>query len=192
MAATEIVDLDAIFEGDFTLQKYSQLRFAVQGNEANANALEERVGTMEGEGPQESLKLGIAQLLLGRTQRAIALFKVAHPESEIASIFLGKANLDLDRPQEAKLAYREALVKHKDSRPIAYGVVFATLRLGDYEESLEILDRAEERFGADVETRFLRGFHSELLGDYAVAREAYEEVIEKIPQHPHALFRLAH
>lgn len=187
-----VVDIQSLFEGDFTLQKYSALRNAAQSNEANARSLEDLVAAMEGaKGAVNHMKRGIGLWVLGRSLQAMEELKKGHPSEELASIFLGKALLDLDEPAKANVVYREALAEHADSRPIAYGLVFAILRLGDFEEATKILDRAEKRFGADVETRFLRGFHSELVGEYGEAREAYEEVLEQRELHPHALFRLA-
>ncbi|HBP16737.1 MAG TPA: DNA-directed RNA polymerase subunit alpha [Planctomycetes bacterium] len=186
-----VVDLKPIVEADFSLGTYSQLRRHAQSNEVNAQQLEQLVADMKANDSTSAMKKGVCSLILGKTNQAMELLKQGHPDSEIAAIFLGKCLLDLDRVPEALVAYREALAKHKDSRPIAYGLVFAMLRDGQLEEGLDVLTRAEERFGRDVETVFLRGFHDELNGHYGEAKEAYETVIEQVPQHPHALFRLA-
>ncbi|MGE0712019.1 MAG: DNA-directed RNA polymerase subunit alpha C-terminal domain-containing protein [Planctomycetota bacterium] len=189
--APVVVDLKPIVDSEFTLRTYSELRRHAQSNEANAQQLELLVSEMDGGGDHGAMKKGICCLILGKTQQAMELLKQAHPSEELASIFLGKCLLDLDRVPEALVMYREALAKHADSRPIAYGLVFAMLRHGEQEEGVQVLDRAEERFGRDVETVFLRGFASELQGEYGVAKDAYETVIDQVPQHPHALFRLA-
>lgn len=186
-----VVDLKPLVEGEFTLGTYSQLRRHAQSNEVNAQQLEALAAEMNDSEPVSAMKKGVCSLILGKTMQAIDLLQRAHPKIEIASIFLGKCLLDVDRVTEALVMYREALAKHADSRPVAYGLVFAMLRLGDYEGAQDVLGRAEERFGADVETLFLRGFHEELTGDYHEAKEKYEKVIEQVPQHPHALFRYA-
>lgn len=187
-----VIDVPALFEGEFNLRKYSEIRNAAQSNEVNAKALEAVIDGMDGtRNPADHTKRGIGLWILGRSFEAIEELKKGHPAEELASIFLGKAYLDLDEPAKANMVYREALAKHADSQPIAYGLVFAMFRLGDHEGGLDVLSRAEERFGANVETGFLRGFCAELTGDYPTAKIAYEEVIEKIPQHPHGLFRLA-
>jgi DNA-directed RNA polymerase subunit alpha len=183
-----VVDLKPIVDGDFTLATYSQLRTYAQSNEVNAQQLEQIVADM---GDSTPLKKGVCFLILGKTQIAMEHLQAAHPAAEMASIFLGKCLLEFDRVADAVDMYREALAKNKDSRFITYGLVLSMLRLGSFEEGNKVLTKAEERFGTDAETAFLRGFYSELVGEYAPAKEAYEAVIEQVPLHTRALFRLA-
>ncbi|MBL4848596.1 MAG: tetratricopeptide repeat protein [Planctomycetes bacterium] len=191
VAPPAVIDLKPLLEGEFSLAAYSQIRRAAQSNEVNAKQLEELILDLDETKPDEAMKRGVCCMILGRTAQAMELLREAHPKHELASIFLGKCLLDMDRVDEALDAYRTALKSHSDSVPIAIGLVFAELRAGDHEAGLKSLDSAEERFGSNVETVFLRGFYDELCGEYAPARVAYEKVIEQVPQHPHALFRLA-
>ncbi len=186
-----VEDVKTLFEGDFSLGTYSELRKAALTTEGNSRALEEMAMATEPKAPIPAMKRGISLWILGRIGPAIEALQKAHPHQELASVMLGKAYLDLDDPTKAKITYREALAQFPDSQPIAYGLVFAELRLANFEEAGSILDRAEERFGKNVETRFLRGFHQELIGEYEEARDAYEKVLAERPLHPHALFRLA-
>lgn len=191
VAPPAVVDLKPLVEGEFSLQAYSQIRRAAQSNEANAKQLEELILELDENKKEDAMKKGVCAMILGRSGQAMELLRKAHPKHELASIFLGKCLLDLDRVHDAHDVYREAMSDHADSRPIAYGLVFAMLRMGALEDGISTLDTAEERFGRDVETCFLRGFHDELCGEYAPAKQAYEQVLEQVPQHPHALFRLA-
>lgn len=189
-AIATIEDVKKLYDADFTLATYSSLRKAALTTEGNSRALEEMALATEAKTSMDACKRGIALWILGRVHPAIEALKKAHPEQELASVILGKAFLDLDEPAEARLVYREALAEFPDSQPIAYGLVFAELRLGNFEDAGSILERAEERFGRNVETIFLSGFHQELSGEYGPARDAYEQVIAERPLHPHALFRL--
>lgn len=195
MSSTEApayVDMKTLF-GEVTLANYPQLRDAALTNEANTRQLEKLVDELDGKSsPKMAAKKGIAQWILGRTQAAIESLESAHPQEEIASIFLGRAYVDLERPRQAKVKYREALAKHPDSQPIAYGLIGAMLRLGEHEEAKEVLDKAEKRFGQNAETTFLRAFYAELTGEYDDARQMYMKALQLDPRHGEALFRLAH
>lgn len=186
-----VEDVKTLFEGDFNLRTYTELRKAALTTEGNSRALEDLAMGTEPKSPIAAMKRGISLWILGRIGPAVEALQVAHPHQELASVILGKAYLDMDEPAKAKLVYREALAKFPDSQPIAYGLVFAELRLGNHDEAADILDRAEERFGKNAETVFLRGFNQELLGEYEDAHDAYEKVLAERPLHPHALFRLA-
>lgn len=191
VAPPAVIDLKPLVEGEFSLGAYSQIRRAAQSNEVNAKQLEELILELDEEKPEEAMKRGVCCMILGRTAQAMELLRKAHPKHELASIFLGKCLLDTDRVDEALECYTSAKAKNAESVPIAIGLVFALLRSGDEEAGLAALQDAEKRFGANVETVFLGGFYQELCGEYAVAKEAYETVVEQVPQHPHALFRLA-
>lgn len=191
VAPPTVVDLKPLVEGEFSLQAYSQIRRAAQSNEANAKQLEELILELDESSPTDALKKGVCAMILGRSSQAMELLRKAHPKHELASIFLGKCLLDLDRVHEAHEVYKLAKSTHTESRPVAYGLVFASLRMGAHEDGIKALDTAEGRFGKDVETTFLRGFYNELCGEYEPAKVAYEQVLEQVSQHPHALFRLA-
>lgn len=195
MSSTEApayVDMKTLF-GEVTLANYPQLRDAALTNEANTRQLEKLVDELDGKSsPKNGAKKGIALWILGRTQAAIEALEAAHPQEEIASIFLGRAYVDLERPKQAKVKYREALAKHPDSQPIAYGLIGAMLRLGEHEEASQVLDKAEKRFGQNAETVFLRAFHAELTGEYDEARQLYMKALQLDPRHGEAMFRLAH
>ncbi len=191
VAPPAVVDLKPLVEGEFSLGAYSQIRRAAQSNEVNAKQLEELILELDEDKPEDAMKRGVCSMILGRTAQAMDLLRKAHPKHELASIFLGKCLLDTDRVAEALECYTDAGKRNPESVPLAIGLVFALLRSGAHDEGLAALETAEKRFGGNVETVFLRGFYDELCGEYPVAREAYEKVIEQVPQHPHALFRLA-
>jgi len=192
MTQATLADVKTLFEADFSLQNFAALRDAALATRENQRVLGELAdGIDHNAGAAKALKKGAAYMILGRLQTAINVLQKAHPEEQVASIFLGKAHLDMEEPDEAKLVYREALAKHPDSRHTAYGLVFAMLSLNELDEAKEILARAKERFGQDEEITFLEGYHQELTGDYEGARKAYEAVLEEKPNHMRALFRLA-
>jgi DNA-directed RNA polymerase subunit alpha len=191
--APAYVDMKALLAGDITLANYPQLRDAALSNEANTRQLEQLVEELDGKsGGKAATKKGISLWILGRNQAAVDTLEQAHPQEELASIFLGRAYIELDRPKLAKVKYREALAKHPDSQPVAYGLVGAMLRLGELDEAEQVLERAEKRFGKTAESTFLRGFHHELTGDYAEAKQSYEASLQLDPHHAEATFRLAH
>lgn len=190
--APAYIDMKTLF-GEVTLANYPQLRDAALTNEANTRQLEKLVEELDGKSsPKASAKKGIALWILGRTQAALDALEASHPQEEIASLFLGRAYLDLERPKMAKVKFREGLAKHPDSQPIAYGLVGAMLRLGELDEAKEVLDRAEKRFGSNADTTFLRAFHAELVGDYDEARQLYHKAMQLDHNHAEAAFRLAH
>jgi DNA-directed RNA polymerase subunit alpha len=184
-------DMKTLF-ADVNLTNYPTLRDASLSNEANTRQLEKLVEELDAKGSaKNAAKKGIALWILGRNQAAIDTLEAAHPGEEIASIFLGRAYLDLDKPKLAKVKFREALAKHPDSHPIAYGLVGAMLRLGEHDEAHEVLARAEKRFGATADSAFLHGFHAELTGDYDAARQKYEAALDFDASHSESNFRLA-
>lgn len=187
--APAYVDMKNLFGGDITLTNYPQLRDAALTNEANTRQLEQLVEELDGK--KNAAKKGIALWILGRTQQALETLEHGHPGDEMASIFLGRALLDLDKAKQAKVKFREGLAKHADSQPIAYGLVNAMLRLGELDEAHEVLNKAEKRFGAGAESTFLRGFHAELSGDYDQAKSLYEKALQQDKNHAETLFRLA-
>jgi len=193
MTEATVADLEQVFSSDLSLQTYSQLRDTALANEGNANRLEQLADGIDPKGPGQATKKGIAYWILGRTQTAIELLEKGHPKEELASTFLGRAFLDMEKPAEAKLKFREALAEHPDSAPIAFGLVHAVIQLGELEEAMDILERAEGRFGTNFYTTFLRGYHAEQTGEYEEARELYERSLEQggDTPNPQALFRLA-
>ncbi len=62
--------------------------------------------------------------------------------------------------------------------------------MGELDDAEESLKKAISKFGESAETTFLKGFHSELSGDYEEAKKLYEKAIEQDPDHANALFRL--
>jgi DNA-directed RNA polymerase subunit alpha len=183
-------DLKTLFQ-DFSLSNYSALRDTALLNEGNARELEElAMGIGDRAGAQQQVKKGIALWILGKATPAINALNKAHPDEELGTVFLGKAYLDQDDLETAEEVYREGKAKHRSSRPIAYGHIMTLLRMSNYDDALDKLEKAEAKFGGDVETQFLRGYYDELTGEYYKAKEAYEAVLEVVPLHPQALFRM--
>ncbi len=186
------VSLADLLQTEFSLQNYNQIRDLALADAASAKQLED-FATEIGEraaAPQQ-VKKGIAFWILGRVESSVAALKRAHPDEELATVFLGKAHLDMNEPGEAKEIYKAGKAVHKKSIPIAYGLVMTYLRLAEYDAAIKDLDSAESNFGSNVETQFLRAYHGELNGEYAEAKEVYLKVLEVAPRHPQALFRLA-
>ncbi|RMG16625.1 MAG: tetratricopeptide repeat protein [Planctomycetota bacterium] len=187
-----IAELQELYSGELHLGNYSQLRDLALLNEGNSRQLEAMADAIgDRAGAPQQVKKGIAYWILGRTEKAVRALSKAHPDEELATVFLGKAHLDRNDLDGAREIYKEGLKKHRNSRPILYGLIMTELRRGEYDEAEKLLDRCEKDFGPDVETRFLRGYHAELTGEYYKAKEAYEAVLEQVPVHPQALFRLA-
>lgn len=186
-------DMKTLFESELTFDSYPALRDAALNNEGNTRQLEGLIEATDAKSSaRAATKKGVALWILGRTQAAAEALAHAHPQEEVASAFLGRALVDLHKYGEAKLRYREALAKHPDSAPIAWGLVGAVLRLGELDEAKEILAKAEKRFGECADSLCLRGFHDELSGEYEGARKHYEAALAKQADHREALFRLAY
>jgi DNA-directed RNA polymerase subunit alpha len=195
--AAAYVDMKQLFSGDMSLNTYPQLRDAALSNEGNTRQLEELVRELDAKsGAKAATKKGIALWILGHSQAAIEALELGHPEEELASVFLGRAFLELEKPRQAMVKFGEGLQKHKDSAPLAWGTIQARLRSGDLEldpdkKEGNLLDRAEKRFGVTADSIFLRGLQKDLEGEYEQAKTFYEKALEKAPNHPEALFRLA-
>lgn len=191
MTELTIADLEAAFNQDLNFETYPALRDAALSNQGNARRLEELCENLDEGKAKEAAKKGVALHILGRMAAAVEALQNAHPKDEIASVFLGRTYLNKGDYKAAKLRFHEAINKHPDSRPIAYGLIQATLSLGEHKEGSDILKRAKERFGENADTLFLAAFHEELIGEYDSARKGYEKVLEQTPDHPQSVFRLA-
>jgi DNA-directed RNA polymerase subunit alpha len=191
MTEATVAELETLFQGDLSLETYPRLRDTALLSANTQKKLEEMCEAIDPKSPKEATKKGIALWILGRSQQALQVLERGHPKSELASIMLGRGLIDLGHPVQARLRFREALAEHPDSRPIAYGLVHATLLMGELDEAMEILKKAEKRFGENLDTRFLRGLHLELTGEYAQAKQTYEGVVKDDARHGPALFRLA-
>ena len=192
MTEAAVAELETLFQSELSLEAYPRLRDTALQNANTQKKLEEMQEAIDLKGPAKDVtRKGIALWILGRTGQAVQAFERGHPKLELASIFLGRALLELGHPAQSRLRFREALADHPESRAIAFGLVHATLLMGELDEAEEILKKAEKRFGESLETRFLRGFHRELTGDYEDAKKIYEAVLESDAKHPQALFRLA-
>ena len=191
MTEAPVAELETMFQGELSLDLYPRLRDTALLSANTQKKLEEMSEAIEGKSPKEATKKGIALWILGRSALALQALERGHPKVELASIMLGRGLVDLGQPAQARLRLREALAEHPDSRPIAYGLVHATLLMGELDEAVEILKKAEKRFGENLETRFLRALHLELTGEYEQARKAYEAVVAEDDRHGPALFRLA-
>src|SRR6516164_7548082 len=115
---TATVDLKDLFaKEELTLDNYRRFRELALSTEGNAKALEELATSLDASQKKSATKKGIALWLLGRVRPALEALERAHPDDETASIFLGRALLDLEDWKKAKLRFREGLAAHKDSRP---------------------------------------------------------------------------
>jgi DNA-directed RNA polymerase subunit alpha len=189
--STATVDIKELFtKEELTLENYRRFREVALATEGNAKVLEELAEGLETSNAKTATKKGIALWLLGRTKPALEALEHAHPQDETATVFLGRALLELDDAKKAKFKLREGLAAHKDSKAIAHLLILAILTLGELEEAKEVLDKALKIFGESPETTFLKGFHAELSGDYEEAKKLYEKALDQDPDHVRALFRM--
>src|SRR5205823_3983757 len=109
-------------------RRFRELALSTEGN---AKALEELATGLDSSTKKSATKKGIALWVLGRTRPALEALERAHPDDETAAIFLGRALVDLEDWKKAKLRFREGLAEHKDSKPIAQGLILSLLHLGE-------------------------------------------------------------
>ena len=192
MSEAAVAEVETLFQSEPSLEIYPRLREAALQNANTQKKLEELAEKLDPKAsPQQAARKGLALWILGRTGQAVAALERAHGKNELASFLLGRALVELGQPAQSRLKLREALTEFPDSQLIVYALIHATMLMGELDEAEEILKKTEKRFGQTLETKFLRGFHLELTGEYEEARRVYENVITENPHHGQALFRLA-
>jgi DNA-directed RNA polymerase subunit alpha len=190
--STATIDIKDLFsKEDVTLENYTRFREAALATESNMRALEELAEKLEPTSAKNAVKKGVAFWLLGKAKPAIEALDKGHKHGdETATVLLGRILLGLDDSKTAKVKLKEGLAENKDSKPIKFLLILATLLVGELDDAEESIKKAISKFGESAETTFLKGFHSELSGDYEEAKKLYEKAIEQDPDHANALFRL--
>lgn len=135
-------------------------------------------------------KKGACLYVLGKVKAAKETLELAHPKSIMASVLLGQLLEDAEKFEEAKSAYASSYKAHPTSKASVFGLVKVLYVLGEKSDADAMLEKCMTEFEDDPELHFLKGFTEELEGEYDAAREEYEKVLEKDPDHARALFRL--
>ncbi len=143
-----------------------------------------------GDGRDESLRIGLAQVLLGRYSAALESFAKAK-DGKLRRYFAGHACAALGRLDEAETEYQKAAQHGWDPLDIEMKLAALKVRAGD----LAAADKAvakHARAGEDrPEWHYVNGLVLERKGQYGEAGDAYEKALTLDPDHENAMFRCA-
>lgn len=137
-----------------------------------------------------ALRRGIALWILGDAEKAVAALNAATATAE-RDFFLALACLELGQDALALRHAEHVAAADPSDTAAALLVAEATIKTGNTEEGLSLLEplRAHKEHTAQVE--YLTGLAYDLAGEYARAEEAYNRALELDPGALNAKFRLA-
>lgn len=196
--ATEVEEREVVTEEEVracfkdlevTWASYRDLQRVAVSSDHNRRVFEGSTEAIDdSKGLKAQTKKGACLYILGRVNQARELLARAHPESEIASVILGRVHEDAESYEEARDVYDTAAKKHPKGREALLGLIKVSLILNDFEGAEKLMKKAGK--DDDAELEYLRGFGKELVGEYEAARDHYEAVLDKDENHANALFRL--
>ena len=162
--------------------RYKTLREAVQ------NIQEREKGHFK---PQTHLRLGVAEVLLGRYTAALESLGKAG-ENGLAHFFRGLALENLQRWGEAADAFAAAAKAGYDPKRSELHRAGALRRAGQADDARKILHKLESLAGTNAEYHYQRGSMMAADGDLVAASAELEKALALERDHTGALFELAY
>lgn len=153
------------------------------------NAMLDRAG--KNPSPDLHLRLGVAEVLFGHYQAALAHLEKAG-DLGIAHFHRGLALENLQRWQEASTAFAAAAESGYDQKLATLHRAGALRRSGDLSGARAILKKMESVAGTSAEYHFQLGCIQLDEGDNAAASTSFERAVEADRDHAGALFQLAY
>ncbi|MCD6416396.1 MAG: tetratricopeptide repeat protein [Planctomycetes bacterium] len=134
-------------------------------------------------------KLGVLQFAMGRWRDAIDLLKTVGARKNAAH-FLGRAYLELGEEEQALGFLKQGRAGEQDIQSDML-IIEALCRLRQEEEAEKLLAAYHGLEDEPADLHYARGRVAEAWGRYGEAIQHYETALEKDPEHPRSLFRLA-
>ncbi|MBX6312513.1 MAG: RNA polymerase subunit sigma [Isosphaeraceae bacterium] len=178
--ASAVADLREVLGRDPS--RYKTLR------DAAAAMMEREKGALK---PMTHLRLGVADVLLGRYQAGLDHLAKAG-EVGLAHFFRGLALENLQRWEEAAQAFAAAARAGYDPKRSELHRVGALRRAGREEEARALLSQLESLAGTSAEYHYQRGSMLAAEGDLVAASVEFEKALSLEKDHTGALFELAY
>ncbi|TWT86184.1 DNA-directed RNA polymerase subunit alpha [Pseudobythopirellula maris] len=174
----EIDEITAAIAANYS--KYRELREAI-----------EELELQESRTPATSAKLGVCLHLVGRYSEAIEVLSHADGGA-LTHFYLGRANLSLDKYEEALTAYESAERAGYDKGIVALAKAEAKRYMGDAEGSLAILDNLSGAVEQTADYLYQRSATVQAMGgNQSEVVALLERAVGADDKHSGALFGLA-
>ncbi|HMO68537.1 MAG TPA: hypothetical protein PKE25_07715 [Novosphingobium sp.] len=145
-----------------------------------------RIGT--GDEAQRARLAAEAEVLRGQSDAALDL--LGNDQTPDAWRLRAMARLARSEPDAAIAAFERGLAAGEDARLIAAYAGYA-IETGDAARAAGLIERLQRLAPRDFRTLSLKASHTQLRGDMAGARGAWQAVADAFPHRPEPLFALA-
>lgn len=192
-----LLDLSAAFEqSEFNEQSLRSIRELGFANSESLHRLMELRATLServktGGPPQDALKLGVCEYLLGNAAAAVPHLEKA-PAGRYRDYFLAHCQRALGRHEHALAAFQRALNAGWPAGDCQAQQVSTLVMMNKLDEAAKLLETDPLRGEDSAWGWYARGRVAQARGDAELAMECYERAIVLDDDHADAMFHLAY
>lgn len=199
MAELPLINVSALLleREDMDAGVVQQIKTALAESPKQYTALREAADRLEGQLQQGKgdpakirLKLGVANYLLGRTEKGANHLESA--KTPLGQFYLGQALIELGRFEDAIKALDGAAKSGYAASEVKMQKAAAQRGLGRFDEALATLQSVDSYVHNSAEFLYQAGSILAARGDKTKAVEHFEKALAADPRHAGALFQLAY